>query len=153
MKEEKRQAGKAVQLVTFVLGGDEYGVDIKDVHEVIVMQKITKLPNLPAYIEGVVNLRGKVIPIIDLRKHFNLPYKDDPGQMKIIVVEINNMLLGLIVNSIGKVLTVLLEDITPSPVRVSGIGSEYVKGIGNIGGNLLLILDLKKIFIEEIKLQ
>ena len=153
MKEEKGPVGKSVQMVTFVLGGDEYGVDIKDVHEVIVMQKITKLPNLPAYIEGVVNLRGKVIPIIDLRKHFNLPYTDNPGQMKIIVVEINDTLLGLIVNKIGKVLTVLMADISPSPVKVSGIGREYLIGIGNIGGELLLILDLKKIFIEEIKLQ
>ncbi len=138
--------GAILQLVTFKLGAEEFGVDILKVQEINKMMSITKIPNAPAFIEGVINLRGKIIPIVDLRKR--LGFRDQPydKSTRIIVVELDGLVLGFIVDSVSEVLRIPGNTIEPPPSMVAGIESEYIEGVGKLDERLLILLELKKIF-------
>src|SRR6185437_12177150 len=119
--------GDELQLVVFQLGVELYGVEIACVHEIVRMQSITRVPRAPAFVEGVINLRGKVIPVIDLRHRFHLPAAAHTRASRIVVVEIGDQVVGLVVDGVSEVLqvnTTLIEP--PSPV-VAGIDSEYLQ--------------------------
>lgn len=133
------------QLVSFLLGGEEYAVDIGFVQEIIRMQEITRVPEAPEFVEGVINLRGRVIPVLDLRKRFRLPASDDRGKMRIVVVATSGRMVGLIVDAVREVLTLPASAIEPAPPVVSGIGKEYLRGIGKRKDRLLILLDLTRI--------
>ncbi len=138
--------GTILQLVTFKLGTEEFGVDILKVQEINKMMSITKIPNAPAFIEGVINLRGKIIPIVDLRKRLGFREKPYDKSTRIIVVELEGLVLGFIVDSVSEVLRIPENTIEPPPSMVAGIESEYIEGVGKLDDRLLILLELKKIF-------
>lgn len=138
--------GAILQLVTFKLGTEEFGVDILKVQEINKMMNITKIPNAPAFIEGVINLRGKIIPIVDLRKRLGFREQPYDKSTRIIVVELEDLVLGFIVDSVSEVLRIPENTIEPPPSMVAGIESEYIEGVGKLDDRLLILLELKKIF-------
>ncbi|MDD3846008.1 MAG: chemotaxis protein CheW [Syntrophorhabdaceae bacterium] len=138
--------GAILQLVTFKLGTEEFGVDILKVQEINKMMNITKIPNAPVFIEGVINLRGKIIPIVDLRKRLGFREKPYDKSTRIIVVELEGLVLGFIVDSVSEVLRIPGNTIEPPPSMVAGIESEYIEGVGKLDDRLLILLELKKVF-------
>ena len=140
--------GRILQLVTFKLGNEEFGVDILKVQEINRMMVITRIPNAPPFIEGVINLRGKIIPIVDLRK--KLGFDNGNGEYekttRIIVVELDGLVLGFIVDSVSEVLRIPENTIEPPPSIVGGVESDYIEGVGKLDNRLLILLELKKLF-------
>ncbi len=132
-----------LQLVSFKLGNEEYAVDILKVQEINRMVEITSIPNVPYYVEGVINLRGKVIPVINLRKKFGLESKKNDAHSRIMVVDVGAT-VGLIVDSVSEVLRLSSETVEPPPPLTSGSGSEYIKGVGKLEDRLLILLDIEK---------
>jgi len=137
------------QLVSFKLGSEEYAVDIMQVQEIIRPTEITKLPKVPQFIEGVIDLRGKVLPIVDLRKRFDMPEGKRTSATRVVVTNINSMILGLVVDSVSEVLRLPTKAIEPPPKIVSGIDSRFLKGIGRLQKRLLILLDLEAIFSDK----
>ncbi len=140
-----------LQLVSFKIGEEEFGVDILKVQEINRVVQITQLPNAPDFIEGVMNLRGRVVPIVNLRKRFGLPAKEYDKNTRIIVVDLNGKTVGFIVDSVSEVLRVSKSVVEPPPDLVSGIDSEYITGIAKLDDRLLILLDLEKILTAEEK--
>ena len=138
-------ASGELQLVSFNIGTEEFGVDILKVQEINRMVEITKVPQAPHYVEGVINLRGKVIPIVDLRKRFNLELKEHDKNTRIVVVDIGGNIMGMIVDSVSEVLRLPANTIEPPPEIVTGITSEYIKGVAKLDDRLLIFLDLSKV--------
>ena len=138
-----------LQLVGFHLSGEEYGIDILKVQEIIRMLPITRVPNAPKSVEGVINLRGKVIPVMNLRNKFSMEDKQANKNTRIIVVNVGNKTLGVIVDSVSEVLRLSVDKVQPPPSVVTDNRSDYIKGIGKIGERLLILLDLDKIFAAE----
>ena len=151
MSEEiKKHEVDLLQLVTFRIGEEEFGVDILRVQEIIRIMEITRVPKSPDFVEGVINLRGKVIPIIDLRKRFGLEVKEYVKHTRIIVIEISNMIVGFVVDAVSEVLRVPADTVEPPPPAVmGGIDSEYISGVGKLEDRLLILLDLDKLLSQE----
>lgn len=143
--------GKILQLVTFKIENEEFGVDILTVQEINRMMNITRIPNAPDFIEGVINLRGKIVPVVDLRKRLSFPRKEYDKNTRIIVVELDGITLGFIVDSVSEVLRLPQSVVEPPPSIVSGVESDYVEGVGKLDQRLLILLNLKKIFLENEK--
>ena len=139
-----------LQLVTFKLGNEEFGIDIIKVQEINKMINVTSIPNSPPYIKGVVNLRGNVVPVVDLRTRLALPNKEYDKDTRIIVVELEERTIGFIVDEVCEVLRISKEITEAPPEMVGGIDSEFVTAVGKLDDRLLILLDLKKLFIEEI---
>ena len=132
-----------LQLVTFKIAEEEFGVDILSVQEIIRLMQITNVPRAPACIEGVINLRGKVIPVIDMRKRFNLPAVERDSHTRIIVMEFgSSKIVGFLVDAVSEVLRIPASTVESAPAVVSGVGSEYIKGVGKLDDRLLILLDL-----------
>lgn len=144
-----KQDAELMQLVTFSIGEEEFGVDILKVQEIIRTMEITKVPRAPQFVEGVINLRGKVIPIIDLRKRFGLQTKDHDKHTRIIVIEISNMIVGFVVDSVSEVLRIPAGTVEPPPPVVAGLESEYISGVGKLEDRLLILLDLNRLLSGE----
>jgi purine-binding chemotaxis protein CheW len=151
MQEKKISKKDMLQLVSFKLREEEFGVDILQVQEIIRMQEITNVPNAPSFVEGVINLRGRVIPILDLRKRFGLEAKEHSKTTRIIVVMIGQVTVGLIVDEVSEVLRLPEDTVEPPPPIVAGIESDYIKGVGKLEDRLLILLDLNKILSGEEK--
>jgi len=151
-KEKGSEVGSGeLQLVSFKIGSEEFGVDILKVQEINRMVEITRVPQAPHYVEGVINLRGKVIPIVDLRKRFSLELKEHDKNTRIVVVDIGGNIMGMIVDSVSEVLRLPSNTIEPPPEIVTGINSEYIKGVAKLDDRLLIFLDLSKVIdMEEI---
>lgn len=146
-----RQENELLQLVTFGIGEEEFGIDILKVQEIIRTMAITKVPNSPPHVQGVINLRGKVIPVIDLRSRFLLESKQHDSQTRIIVVDLHRVVIGFVVDGVSEVLRIQSNTVEPPPPVVSGIESEYIKGVGKLDDRLLILLDLDKLIpIEEL---
>lgn len=137
------------QLVVFQLAGETYGVDIGCVQEIIRMQPVTTVPRTPSFVEGVINLRGRIIPVIDLRKRFGLPLAEATASSRIIVVEVSGLVVGLIVDSVSEVLRLPQEDIEPTPPIVAGVDTAYLKGVGKWNDRLVILLDVAKVLRES----
>ncbi len=137
--------GRLRQLVTFKLGSEEYGVGIMRVQEIIRFQEVTRVPQMPAFIEGVINLRGRVIPVIDLRKRFDLGAAEIGAQTRIVVVNVEGRVLGVVVDAVSEVLRVSEDQVEPPPTVVSGIGHDYLEGVGKVQGRLIILLNLDRI--------
>lgn len=139
-----------MQLVSFNLENEEYGVEVLKVREIIRMPTITRVPNTPHYVEGVINLRGKVIPIISLRKRFNLATTDADSRTRIMVMDMTNHLTGFVVDSVAEVIRISSDEIQPAPPVIAGsIEQECLSGVINREDRLLVLLDLEKIFSLE----
>lgn len=151
----KTTTDEVVQLVSFNIGEEEFGVDILRVQEINRMVEITRVPNSPDYVEGVINLRGKVIPIIYMRKRIGMPSKPLDKDTRIIVVEIEKKVIGFIVDSVNEVLRINKSITEPPPTMVAGIDSDFITSIAKLEDRLLILLDLEKILtkteVEELK--
>jgi len=146
-KDDKQEI---LQLVSFHIDNEEFGVEILKVQEIIRMMAVTKVPNAPCFIEGVINLRGRVIPIIDLRIRLGLERISHNNSTRIIVLEISNKTIGFIVDSVNEVLRIPKSIIeTPPDIVSGGINSEYITAVGKLDDRLLILLDLEKILSSE----
>ena len=138
------------QLVTFQLGEELYGVNIMDVKEIVRVQGIRSIPNAPTYVEGIFNLRSEIIPIISLHKRFHLrkliTSEEDELLSGFIIVDIDGMKLGIIIDRISRVVTVEKDEIQPPPQMLSGIGAEYIQGVVRQEEGYLIILDIRDLF-------
>lgn len=136
------------QLVTFELFGEIFALPILDVREIIRPTNITPVPQAPSFVEGVINLRGQIIPVVDLRKRFGLASQQSNDDTRIIVVELGNQLvLGLMVDGVREVERLPTDSITPPPALIAGsIGAEYIKGISNHEDKMIVHIDLRKVF-------
>ena len=155
MEETARKVDEERQLVVFSLYGEEFGLEITKVREIVKPREITKLPNVVDFVEGVTNLRGEVIPIIDLKKRFGVQATEMTDDSRIIIVDISNNQVGLVVDDVTEVLRIAQGDIDPPPRTIAGLKAEYIQGIGKIEERLLILLDVDKILSseEQIELQ
>lgn len=147
--EKKEAEEKLLQLVTFCLDNEEFAIDILKVQEINRMMEITKVPKSPDFVEGVINLRGKVIPIVDLRKRFGLEIAEYTKKTRIVVVDIEGKIVGLIVDSVSEVLRLPSDTIEPTPFMVTDINSEYIQGVGKLEDRLLILLNLNNLFSKR----
>lgn len=134
-----------MQLVSFRLGQEEYGIEITKVQEIILMGEITKVPQTPEYIKGLINLRSSVIPIVDLRLRFGLPSQEPTEETRIMVVNVTGKTIGIIVDAVSEVLRISGEQISPPPPTVAGLGRDYLTGLVKLGNRLLILLDIDRI--------
>jgi purine-binding chemotaxis protein CheW len=133
------------QVVVLELAGEAYGVEIGRVEEIIRMQAITRIPNGPAFIEGVTNLRGRVIPVLDLRKRFGLPATEQTRRSRIVVGELGQHTVGLVVDGVSEVLLVSADAVEPPSTLVTTADSAFLRGVAKLGERLILLLDLSRI--------
>ena len=147
--ENKVDVENSINLVTFKLGNNEYAIDIMQAKEIIKMEKITLIPNAPDYVEGVINLRGNIIPIVDLKKRFNLDDNEGEKNTGIIIVKIDDVDMGIIIDAISKVVSIATSNIQPPPPMLSGIGQKYIKGVAKLEDKLLVVLDLEKLIVGD----
>jgi purine-binding chemotaxis protein CheW len=138
-------SGKTLQVVTFALGSEEYGVDIAQVQEINRMVTITNVPRAPQFMEGVINLRGRLIPIIDLRTRFGMDRSERTKNTRIVVTEITGKSIGMVVDSVSEVLRIPVEQIEDAPDLVAGVDTEYIRGVGKMGDRLIIMLDLSRV--------
>lgn len=131
-----------LQLVTFRIGEEEFGVDILAVQEIIRLMQITMVPRAPEFIEGVINLRGKVIPVVNMRTRFNKEQHMPDSSTRIVVMELGQKIVGFLVDGVSEVLRIPENTVEDPPPVVAGIGSEYIRGIGKLDNRLLILLDL-----------
>ncbi len=139
------------QLVVFELASEHYGLDIAGVEGIIKMQTITAVPHAPAFVEGVTNLRGSVVPVIDLRKRFGLPPEEESKNTRIVVVYMDQTKIGMVVDAVSEVLRVSDDSIEPPPPMVTTVNSQFIKGIAKLEGRLVILLDLSKVLSVEEK--
>lgn len=143
---EDTQKGK---FLTFSIENEYYGIEIKYVTEIIGVQVITEVPELPIYIKGIINLRGKIIPVIDIRLRFKKSEKDYSDRTCIIVIDIKDISVGLIVDNVSEVITITDDNIVAPPNMKTGFNSKYIKGIGKVGNEVKLLLDCNKLLNDE----
>lgn len=134
-----------IQLVGFCLGDEEFGVNINEVHEINRTMDITPVPRTPDFVEGVINLRGKVIPVINMRTRFRLPPEEKTSHTRIVIVEVDGKIVGMLVDSVTEVLRISSQTIEPPPDILSGIDSENIYGVAKLEDRLLILLDLSKV--------
>ncbi len=135
-----------LQLVTFEVGDEEFAIDILTVQEINRMLQITRVPQSDPCVEGVINLRGRIIPVVDLRKRFELEISDHNSDSRIIVVEVRGQVLGFIVDRVNEVLRVDGSIVEAAPALASGSGADYVRGVGKLEDRMLILLDLERLF-------
>lgn len=137
-EEEDTQKDK---FLTFTIGDEVYGLEIKFVTEIIGIQEITKVPEMPEYIRGIINLRGRIIPVMDVRLRLKKTMKEYNDRTCVIVVEVKETSVGLIVDTVSEVISIQEEHIVPPPDFNKGLGSRYINGIGKVGDEIKLLLD------------
>ncbi|MBN2545347.1 MAG: purine-binding chemotaxis protein CheW [Spirochaetes bacterium] len=148
-----------LSLVTFKISSELYGIDIMDVMEIIRLCEITPIPNSPDFIDGVINLRGDIIPIVDLKKRFNFDEKTFTEEEEllrgIIIILVNDLRIGIIIDQVYKVINIYREEIKPPPQMITGIGAEYIQGVVKLEEDdiLLILLNIKKLFSKKELLQ
>ncbi len=138
-----------LQLVSFTIGEEEFGVDILKVQEINRMLDVTRVPNAPEYVDGVINLRGKVIPIIDLRRRFGMERKEHDKNTRIVVVELSGKVVGFVVDAVSEVLRIPKSVTEPPPSIAAGIEAAYMTAVGKLEDRLLILLDLEKVLSSE----
>jgi len=139
--------------ITFSLDGEEYGIPILNVREIIGMMKITPVPRTPQFVRGVINLRGKVIPVIDLRTRFGLEFKESDARTPIVVVEVyvdeTKLQIGIVVDAVSEVIQVMSEDLEETPSFGVDIDTEFILGMAKIGEGIKTLLDIDKVVTSE----
>lgn len=144
-QQEDTQKGR---FLTFPLGNESYGIEIQYVTEIIGIQPITEVPELPEYIRGIINLRGKIIPVMDARIRFKKPFLEYNDRTCVIVIDVKEVAIGLIVDSVSEVISIAEENIVSTP-SIQQINNRYIKGIGKVGNEVKLLLDCEKILNEQ----
>ncbi|MDO4765857.1 MAG: chemotaxis protein CheW [Eubacteriales bacterium] len=143
---------EATKQVVFHLDNEEYGVDIMKVNVIEKYQDIVKVPNSPEYIEGIINLRGEILPIFNLRKKFNLKEKAIDENTKIIVVFLGDMKVGFIVDSVSQIINIEESQLVPAPKIVTGVNRRYIQSVAKVGERMVVLLDVDLMLEDEEKL-
>jgi len=150
---KRRSSGDAIgtiQLVSFRLAKEEYGIEITRVQEIILLGEITRIPESPAFIKGLINLRNTVIPIVDLRLRFSMLEAEPTEETRIMVVAIAGKTVGLVVDGVNEVMRIPADGIVPPPPSIVGLGHDYLTGLVNLDDRLLIVLDIDRILhVEE----
>lgn len=142
---QRREGINSMQLVSFQLAKEEYGIEITRVQEIILMGEITRVPQTPVYIKGLINLRNTVIPIVDLRLRFGLQEQEPSDETRIMVMNVGGKTVGIIVDAVSEVLRISKDQISNPPPTVAGLGREYLTGLVKLEKRLLILLDIDKI--------
>ncbi|MBI5814267.1 MAG: purine-binding chemotaxis protein CheW [Nitrospinae bacterium] len=144
-----RQWGRSGKFLTFVLGGEEYGLDITRVKEIIGGMEITSIPKAPGFIKGVINLRGKIIPVVDLRLKFGMPEAAHTRETVFIVVEVAGSLVGVVVDHVREVLDIKGSEIEPPPHLGASLETGFILGMGKVAGRVNILLDIGSVLSHE----
>lgn len=150
-KDKKQESSELLQLVSFKIGNEEFGVDILKVQEINRMMQITKVPNAPNFVDGVINLRGRIIPIIDLRIRLGMVKREHDKSTRIVVVELDGKTVGFIVDEVSEVLRIPVNITEPPPPMVAGINADYITAVGKLEDRLLILLDMEKVLSDTEK--
>ncbi len=147
--------GEYWQLVTCCVGREEYAIDILSVQEIIRMVEVTHVPKAPVFVEGVINLRGRIIPVLDLRQRLGMADVERTAQSRIVVVNVRNLIVGLIVDSVSEVLRIPRATIEAPPAMGNTVGAEFIHGVGRLADRLLIVLELTRLLSpsEQAELQ
>jgi purine-binding chemotaxis protein CheW len=151
VREERKAVEATEHLATFFLGREEYGVDVRLVQEIIRVSEITQVPRAPEFIKGVINLRGRIIPVVDLKRKLGLGDVDVQRQSRIVVVKIKERLIGLLVDGASQVLKVPVSTIEAAPDEVMEIDATAIRGVAKLTGRLIILMDLNKTLALELK--
>ncbi len=146
---EEREDTQKDKYLTFSLGTEEYGIEIKYVREIVGLQKITEVPGLPPYVKGIINLRGNIIPVLDVRARFNKPEIGYNDRTCTIIIEVQEILIGLIVDAVAEVLSIPEHDIVVPPQLGNKYQNRFLKGIGKVEDNVKLLLNCEKLLSDE----
>lgn len=139
-----------IQVVGFYIGEDEYALYIHKVREIHPMTEIRKVPRAPQFVEGVINVRGQIVPIIDLRKRFDMAPNESRQTAKILIVELDKNLVGMIVDNVSEVMRFYLDEIEKTPPMFSGsIDSQYIQGVAKLNDKLIILLNIEKLLSFE----
>jgi len=140
---------KALQVVGFRLDQEEYAIPITTIQEIIVMKPITRIPQVPASIEGLINLRGSILPIVNLRRLFGLPAKPFDDETRTVIVNVHGRTLGYVVDEVTQVIRLTTDQIQPPPVAVAAVAQRYITGLARLEERLLMILDTERLLRPE----
>lgn len=141
--------GELNQLIGFAVGAEEYGMDILRVKEVIRAPRLTRLPQAPSFVKGIINLRGDIIPIVDLRDKFGLESRTYDSFTRIIVVDVDGRLVGLVVDSASEVVRIPSDQIDPPPPIIGGLSAEYIRGVGKLDDRLIILLNIDTVLSDS----
>ncbi len=144
---------KLDQLISFSVGDEDFGVDIQKVKEVIKIRNITKLPKAPVFVKGVINLRGDIIPVLDLREKFGLEQAEYGDSTRVIVAEVEGRSVGMVGDSVSHVIRISHDQIEPPPEMAGGISAEYLRGVGKVDEKLIVLLNIDKILSTNEKIE
>ena len=150
--ETKKRGGEAVGLdkyLTFTLGEEEYGLEILKVREIIGLMEITRVPRMPEFVRGVINLRGKIIPVIDLRLKFGMAAADDTRETCIIVVDLEGTNMGVVVDRVSEVLDITADEVEETPEFGAAVDTAFIMGMGKAGDRVVMLLDIGKVLSGE----
>lgn len=142
-------AADVLQLVTFTLGEEEYAVDILKVQEINRMTEIAKVPNAPDHVEGVINLRGRVIPVVSLRRRFGLQDKDSDERSRIVIMDVQGITVGLTVDSVSEVLRIPLDIVETAPQIATNVSTEFIRGIAKLDDRLIILIDMDRLIERQ----
>lgn len=151
MPVETKVIAQEGKYLTFALGHEEYGLEILGVREIIGLMDITAVPKVPEYVKGVINLRGKVIPVVDLRLKFGMEKVDYTNETCIIVISVNNTLMGIIVDNVCEVLDIAKDSIEPPPSFGTSSEAEFITGMGKVGDKVKILIDTSRIFSSDVE--
>ena len=150
VREERKAAEATEHLATFLLGGEEYGVDVRLVQEIIRVVEITPVPRAPESIKGVINLRGRIIPVLDLKQKLGLGVVERDKRSRIVVVKLRDRLIGLLVDAASQVLKVPVSSVDPAPEAVLEIDADFIRGVAKLPDRLIILMDLQRILAPEL---
>jgi purine-binding chemotaxis protein CheW len=136
---------KKNQVVRFMVGKESFGVDIGRIQEIVTVPEITRVPDTPDFLEGIINLRGKIVSVIDLRKRLKINGAERHKKNRILVTEIEGKVVGLIVDEVSEVLRLNPDNIEPPPEMVNSVGAEYITGVGKLEDKIIMLLDMAKV--------
>jgi len=148
---DEAKTAEELQLVVFSLGREEFAVEVTQVREIMRMEEITRMPKSPPFVEGIINLRGQIIAVVDLAKRLNLEAAEKGAETRIIVVEAEDVKVGMIVDSVSEVLRVSAEEVEASPTLAADMSAAYIQGVVKKDNRLIILLDLTKVLsLDEI---
>lgn len=142
-----------LQVVSFRLGSEDYAIEITTVKEIILVEGITRVPQMPAYIEGIINLRGTVIPVVDLRKRFGIGAAGFDEHTRIVVTRMDGRIVGMIVDAVSRVMKIAKSSIQPPPESIACVAGDYLVGVAKLDDRMQLLLDIAKVLRSDEKAQ
>jgi purine-binding chemotaxis protein CheW len=149
VRDAARGDSTTYQFVGFRLGGEHYAIAITKIQEIIVMKPITRIPQVPAFIEGLINLRGSVIPIVNLRTLFGLPPREIDDETRTIIVNVGDRTIGYIVDDVTQVMRLAGDQIQPAPVSITAVSKQHIAGLARLEDRLLIILEIERLLKPE----